>query len=79
MALRERYVRDNGDGTAAAKLDDGTYSNQTFQEIKARLHRAIITKMDLTKMNEKDGSMEAKITLSIFFEPDAGTATASAQ
>ena len=51
MALRERYVRDNGDGTAAARLDDGTYSNQTFQEIKARLHRAIITKMDLTKLN----------------------------
>jgi len=51
MALRERYVRDNGDGVTAAKLDDGTYSNQTFQEIKARLHRAIITKMDLTKLN----------------------------
>jgi Tfp pilus assembly protein PilO len=39
-----------------------------------------VTKMDLTKMNEKDGSMEAKLTLSIFFEPDAGdTATASAR
>jgi Tfp pilus assembly protein PilO len=48
-----------------------------------RFERLIrVTKMDLTKMNEKDGSMEAKITLSIFFEPDAGggsTATASAQ
>jgi len=49
MALRERYVRD-GDGTAA-RLDEGTYSNQGFQEIKARLHRAIITRMDLTKLN----------------------------
>ena len=46
-----------------------------------RFERLIrVTKMDLTKMNEKDGSMEAKITLSIFFEPDAGsTATASAR
>ena len=49
MALRERYVRD-GDGTAA-RLEEGTYSNQGFQEIKARLHRAIITRMDLTKLN----------------------------
>jgi pilus assembly protein CpaF len=51
MALRERYVRDNGDGTATARLEDGVYANQTFQEIKARLHRAIITRMDLTKLN----------------------------
>ncbi len=49
MALRERYVRD-GDGTAA-RLDDGIYGNQSFQEIKARLHRAIITRMDLKKLN----------------------------
>lgn len=49
MALRERYVRD-GDGTAA-RLDDGVYGNQGFQEIKARLHRAIITRMDLKKLN----------------------------
>ena len=49
MALRERYVRD-GDGTAA-RLDDGVYGNQSFQEIKARLHRAIITRMDLKKLN----------------------------
>jgi pilus assembly protein CpaF len=49
MALRERYVRD-GDGTAA-RLDDGAYGNQGFQEIKARLHRAIITRMDLKKLN----------------------------
>ena len=51
-----------------------------------RFERLIrVTRMDLTKMNEKDGSMEAKLTLSIFFEPDAGggggttTATASAR
>jgi pilus assembly protein CpaF len=49
MALRERYVKNNGDGTGT-KLEEG-YGNQTFQEIKARLHRAIITRMDLVKLN----------------------------
>jgi pilus assembly protein CpaF len=51
MALRERYIKDtngNGDGTARA---DDVYANQAFQDIKARVHRAIITKMDLTKLN----------------------------
>ena len=40
-----------------------------------------VTKMELTKMDNRDGAMEAKLTLSIFFEPDttAGTATASAR
>jgi pilus assembly protein CpaF len=46
MALRERYI--NADGTAVA-IDEG-YSNQSFQEMKARLHRAIITRLDLTKL-----------------------------
>jgi pilus assembly protein CpaF len=50
MALRERYVRDNGDGTAARLEEVGTV-NHSFQEVKARLHRAIITRMDLTKLN----------------------------
>jgi pilus assembly protein CpaF len=51
MALRERFIRDvNGDGTAAA-LDESIYGNQSFQEMKARLHKAIITRLDLTKLN----------------------------
>lgn len=51
MALRERYIKDpNGDGAAAA-LDEAIYGNQSFQEMKARLHRAIVTKLDLTKLN----------------------------
>ena len=50
MALRERYVKDlNGDGTGAA--EESVYGNQSFQEMKARLHRAIITRLDLTKLN----------------------------
>jgi Tfp pilus assembly protein PilO len=39
-----------------------------------------VSKMDLLKMNDRDGAMEAKLTISIFFEPDPvpGLATASA-
>jgi type IV pilus assembly protein PilO len=37
-----------------------------------------VTKMDLTKMNNRDGAMEAKLTLSIFFEPDTTAATGTA-
>ena len=51
MALRERYIKEsNGDGTAAA-VDESVYGSQAFQELKARLHRAIISRLDLTKMN----------------------------
>ncbi|HEY7115568.1 MAG TPA: type 4a pilus biogenesis protein PilO [Tepidisphaeraceae bacterium] len=31
-----------------------------------------VTNMSLTKMADRDGAMQAKMTLSIFFEPDAG-------
>jgi len=31
-----------------------------------------VTSMSLTKMAERDGAMQAKVTLSIFFEPDTG-------
>jgi len=51
MALRERYIKEvSADGTAAA-VDEAGYGNQSFQEMKARLHRAIITRLDLTKLN----------------------------
>jgi len=52
MALRERYIKDqNGDGTAVALEESSIYGNQSFQEIKARLHRSIVTRLDLTKFN----------------------------
>jgi len=38
-----------------------------------------VTQMNLTKIAERDGEMKALITLSIFFEPDTGGSTASAQ
>src|SRR4026208_244722 len=48
MALRERYIKDgNGTGTATAPED----GNQIFQEMKARLHRAIVTRLDLAKLS----------------------------
>jgi pilus assembly protein CpaF len=51
MALRERYIKEvSADGTAIA-VDEAAYGNQSFQEMKARLHRAIITRLDLTKLN----------------------------
>src|ERR1043166_2705240 len=51
MALRERYIKETSvDGTATA-VDESVYGTQSFQELKARLHRAIITRMDLTKLN----------------------------
>jgi pilus assembly protein CpaF len=50
MALRERYVKDRANGSSSA-VDDVLYSSQAFQEMKSRLHRAIISRMDLTKLN----------------------------
>ncbi|HLL88852.1 MAG TPA: type 4a pilus biogenesis protein PilO [Tepidisphaeraceae bacterium] len=38
-----------------------------------------VTSMSLNKINERDGEMDAKLTLSIFFEPDSAAASASAR
>ena len=51
MALRERYIKDGNGNSAAAPAEDGNYGNQIFQEMKARLHRAIVTRLDLTKLS----------------------------
>jgi pilus assembly protein CpaF len=48
MALRERYIKDGNGTSAAAPAEDG---NQIFQEMKARLHRAIVTRLDLAKLS----------------------------
>ena len=55
MALRERLVRETGSSVAGlfnrGGGEEGAQQNQhTFQEMKARLHRAIINRMDLTKL-----------------------------
>jgi pilus assembly protein CpaF len=46
MALRERLV---GNTTAPGPVADGT-GQHSFQEMKARLHRTLINRMDLTKL-----------------------------
>src|SRR5262245_14503220 len=51
MALRERYVKERNGNGSSATLDEVLYGNQAFQEMKARLHRAIISRMDLVKLN----------------------------
>ena len=49
MALRERYIKETfGEGAAA---EEAIYGNQDFQEMKSRLHRAIISRLDLRKFN----------------------------
>lgn len=48
MALRERLIKENMPG--AGNGADGT-SQVSFQEMKSRLHRALINRMDLTKLS----------------------------
>jgi pilus assembly protein CpaF len=51
MALRERYIREPlGEGTSLG-VQEPIYGNQSYQEIKARLHRAIISRLDLARVN----------------------------
>ncbi len=47
MALRERLIGNNTN--VPANTSDGTGQN-SFQEMKARLHRTLINRMDLTKL-----------------------------
>src|SRR6187549_2500001 len=50
MALRERLVRDGG---MTGPLSEDAISNQQgFQDMKARLHRMLINRMDLTKLGQ---------------------------
>jgi pilus assembly protein CpaF len=51
MALRERLVKDTGTlGSGNGNGSDGS-GQYTFQEMKSRLHRALINRMDLTKLS----------------------------
>src|ERR1041385_2193605 len=49
MALRERLIRENA-GFVPAN-GNGIDGAQSFQEMKSRLHRALINRMDLTKLS----------------------------
>ena len=48
MALRERLIGNNNNG-APGPAGDGT-GQHSFQEMKSRLHRTLINRMDLTKL-----------------------------
>src|SRR3954470_15629120 len=60
MSLRERLVRDTAPPfgasatttTNGATAESGVNRQQVFQEMKSRLHRAIINRMDLTKLGQ---------------------------
>jgi pilus assembly protein CpaF len=58
MSLRERLIRETATGGAAlfARVDEaaGPGGGNVYQEMKARLHRAIINRMDLTKLGQLD-------------------------
>ncbi|MGI9167778.1 MAG: hypothetical protein ACR2G5_15590, partial [Pyrinomonadaceae bacterium] len=48
MALRERLIRETVGGPASG---NGSGSdNNSFQEMKSRLHRSLINRMDLSKL-----------------------------
>ena len=49
MALRERLINNNGT-TPPGSVSDGT-GQHSFQEMKSRLHRTLINRMDLTKLS----------------------------
>ncbi|HZG53005.1 MAG TPA: CpaF family protein [Pyrinomonadaceae bacterium] len=59
MSLRERLIRETNPAAMplGARPGDETPSGgglHTFQEMKSRLHRAIINRMDLTKLSQLD-------------------------
>src|SRR5204862_4771263 len=50
---------------------NGFYSFLLQLEKLPRITR--VTEMNLQKINDRDGEMQAQMTLSIFFEPDTGS------
>src|SRR5688500_3594999 len=48
MALRERLI--NQPDRAFAAGEEAVNAQRSFQEMKSRLHRALINRMDLTKL-----------------------------
>jgi len=59
MSLRERLVRDtappfgaSAPSTSGASGETSVNRQQVFQEMKSRLHRAIINRMDMTKLGQ---------------------------
>jgi pilus assembly protein CpaF len=52
MALRERLIREPGfPGTGNGNGNATEHAPHSFQEIKSRLHRTLINRMDLSKLS----------------------------
>ena len=56
MSLRERLIRETSPAAMPRTAGDEAMpgGQHTFQEMKSRLHRAIINRMDLTKLSQLD-------------------------
>lgn len=53
MVLRERLVKDNGSTPAASgRGENGAVKKDSLQDMKARLHRNLINRMDLSKLEQ---------------------------
>lgn len=58
-------------------LSGDFYGFYSFLQDLEKLPRITkVTRMDLSKINARDGEMEARVTLSVFYEPDNATADA---
>ena len=77
MALRERLVRENG--LTGPLVDDVISNQQAFQEMKSRLHRMLINRMDLTKLGmlepEQIHEEVARLAASLLAQEDTPLST----
>src|SRR5215218_3590826 len=77
MALRERLVRDNG--LTGPVSEDAINNQQGFQDMKARLHRMLINRMDLTKLGQLEPEQVheevARIASSLLAQEDTPLST----
>ena len=64
MSLRERLVRETiSPNGLVARGEDSATGQHTFQEMKSRLHRAIINRMDLSKLGVlKPEQLQAEVS-----------------
>src|SRR5919112_3328546 len=51
MAIRERLIREPGRDDKSYAVADTISEQNDLQEMRARLHRALISRMDLTRLN----------------------------
>jgi len=63
MSLRERLVRETISSTVPlTRGEEAERDQHSFQEMKSRLHRAIINRMDLTKLGQLEpGQLHAEV------------------